>query len=388
MYQKTRNAVSVTISSLCLAGVALAEEGGSSPDAFKNLFDAAVLYKDSNNPYLQKLAFTGRAQLDYVVIEGDGSPVAGGGQDLSYDEFNVRRLRAGFKATFFKDFTAHIEGDFDPDEDVFYQRLTDAYIGWAPCDEFGIKIGKQGMAFTLDGSTSSKELLTIDRSNLSNNLWFTNEYVPGVTVGGQIGKWSYNAGVFSQGEEDGEFGNFDAGTSWLATVGYDFAEMMGAKEAALALDYVYNEETASDPTLFTNRSLGNVFSLNFRYEKDAFGFRSDLAAGDGFLGQSDMWGLVAMPYYNFTDKLQGVFRYTYIESDTENGVRFARYESEPMFGSKGDQYQELYLGMNYYLYGHKLKLQTGVQYASMSDKANDGGDYDGFAFTTGLRLSW
>lgn len=137
MYQKTRNAVSVTISSLCLAGVALAEEGGSSPDAFKNLFDAAVLYKDSNNPYLQKLAFTGRAQLDYVVIEGDGSPVAGGGQDLSYDEFNVRRLRAGFKATFFKDFTAHIEGDFDPDEDVFYQRLTDAYIGWAPCDEFG-----------------------------------------------------------------------------------------------------------------------------------------------------------------------------------------------------------------------------------------------------------
>ena len=31
--------------------------------------------------------------------------------------------------------------------------------------------------------------------------------------------------------------------------------------------------------------------------------------------------------------------------------------------------------MNYYFYGHKLKLQTGVQFADMQDRANDGGAY-------------
>jgi phosphate-selective porin OprO/OprP len=389
MYKKTRIAASVTMSSLCLAAVTRAEEAASSPDAFKSLFDAVVLYKDSSNPYLQKLAFTGRAQVDYALIDGEGSAVAGVNEnDLDYEDLNTRRLRAGFKATLFQDFTAHIEADFDPDEDPFYQRITDAYIGWDHSDAFGIKVGKQGMAFTLDGSTSSKELLTIDRNNLSNNLWFTNEYIPGVTVGGQVGKWSYNAGVFSQGEEDGEFGNFDGGTSWLATVGYDFSAMMGADEATLALDYVFNEETPSDPTLFTNRSFQNIVSLNFRYEKDAFGFRSDLAAGDGFLSQSDIWGLTLMPYYNLTDKLQAVFRYSFIESDDENGVRFARYESEPLLGTKGDQYQEAYLGLNYYIYGNKLKVQSGLQYVSMQDGADDGGEFDGFAWTTGFRLSW
>ena len=53
-----------------------------------------------------------------------------------------------------------------------------------------------------------------------------------------------------------------------------------------------------------------------------------------------------------------------------------------------DRYNELYLGVNYYFYGHKLKLQGGVTFADMRDSANDGGSYSGVAATTGLRVSW
>jgi phosphate-selective porin OprO/OprP len=391
MRHKTRKhqlAAIVTVSSLCLSAAARSEEA----DAFKSLMDDAwdkvVLYKNPDNPYIQKLAFTGRAQVDFATIEGEGDPAAGvTDKNLSYDYGGWRRLRGGLKATVFNDFTLHAEADFNPDEAPVYQKLTDVYIGWKPCEAFEIKAGKQGMGFTLDGTTSSKELITIDRNNLSNNLWFTNEYAPGVTVSGKIDKWAYTAGVFSQGEEDGEFGNFDAGTSWLASLGYDLSGFTGAKESIVALNYVFNEETPSNPSLFTNRSLGNILSLNYRYEKDAFGFRGDISYGDGFLGQSDMWGFVLMPYYNINDKLQAVFRYTFIESDSNNGVRFARYESEAV-GNRGDQYQEAYLGLNYFIYGHKLKLQTGLQYVSMRDKADDGGAFDGLAWTTGIRLSW
>jgi phosphate-selective porin OprO/OprP len=59
-----------------------------------------------------------------------------------------------------------------------------------------------------------------------------------------------------------------------------------------------------------------------------------------------------------------------------------------MTSGKGDEYQEIYAGLNYYLYGHKLKLQTGLTYSMMEDSANDGGKYDGWTWTTGVRLSF
>ena len=51
---------------------------------------------------------------------------------------------------------------------------------------------------------------------------------------------------------------------------------------------------------------------------------------------------------------------------------------------RGDRYQEIYLGANYYFYGHKLKLQSGAQWADMEDSANDGGTYSGFSWTPGF----
>lgn len=378
----------VTISSLCLTAPCMASE----PDAFKSMMDEAwskvVLYENPENPHIQKLAFTGRLHLDYAMIDGKGDPAAGATDpDLTYDFGGWRRLRAGIKATVFNHFTLHAEGDFNPDENPWYRRLTDAYVAWTPCEAFELKLGKQGVGFTLDGSTSSRELLTIDRNNLTNNLWFTNEYAPGIMTSGRVGKWLYHTGVTSQGADDGEFGNFEGGATWLASIGYDFSGITGGDESVLILDYVFNEETESDQPLFTNRSLGNVLSLNHRFEKNAFGFRGDVSYGDGHLGQSDTWGFVLMPYYSFNDKLQAVFRYTFITSEDDNGVRFARYESEAV-GNAGDQYQEAYIGLNWFIHGHKLKLQTGLQYVSMRDEADDGGAFDGLAWTTGLRVSW
>jgi phosphate-selective porin OprO/OprP len=365
---------------------------GSSSDPMKETFDnawsLANLYENKDNPHIQKLAFTGRLQLDYAIIEGEGSPTAGvTDDDLDYDFGGWRRLRGGFKARVFRNFTLHAEGDFNPDEDPVYQRMTDACIAWKPMDALEIKLGKQGMGFTLDGGTSSKELITIDRNNLSNNLWFANEYVPGLTVRGEAAGWNYTAGVFSQGGGDGEFGDFDQGTAWLASLGHDFSGRLGSKVADLRLDYVFNEETDARD-MFTNRNLGNIVSLNFSYEKDNYGCRGDLAAGDGFLGQSSLRGFVLMPYCNITERLQAVLRCTFLTSSDPDGIRFARYESTPLNGNKGDEYQEAYAGLNYYLHGHKLKLQTGLQYIRMNDDADNGGEFDGWAWTTGLRVSW
>ena len=68
-------------------------------------------------------------------------------------------------------------------------------------------------------------------------------------------------------------------------------------------------------------------------------------------------------------------------------MRVSHYEDRVVSG-RGNEYNEGYAGVNVYFYGDKLKWQTGVEYASMKDDANDGGAYDGWALTTGLRMYW
>ena len=102
-----------------------------------------------------------------------------------------------------------------------------------------LTVGKQSAPFTVDGATSSRELLTIDRSNLANNLWFPQEYIPGVSVSGRRAPWVYRAGLYSSGEANREFGEFSGGMSTLGVLGYDFAPKLGVKEALLTGNYVY-----------------------------------------------------------------------------------------------------------------------------------------------------
>jgi phosphate-selective porin OprO/OprP len=357
-----------------------------SKESYDRLWRHVALYENEENRVLQKLVCTGRFQYDYALVDGQGWPSKGVyDDDLDYYDWNTRRLRLGFKATLFEVITAHVEADFDPDVDSMYQRLTDAYLAWAPRENFKLTLGKHGMPFTLDGATSSKELLTIDRSNVANNLWFPSEYLPGLSTDFTAGPWSFKAGGYSAGEADGEFGDFGGGWAWLASAGCDLAKRLSAEVAELRVDYVYQDD---DPLNDWTRMLRNTGSLVFQWEDGGWGFRGDLTAGDGYLGQSDLWGLQLMPYYSFNGFLQLVLRVTYLESDRADGVRFARYESFPTDGRRGDEYREVYLGLNWYLYGHKLKLQTGVQYLAMDDRANNGGEFDGWAWTTGLRIAW
>ncbi|RBP38630.1 phosphate-selective porin OprO/OprP [Roseimicrobium gellanilyticum] len=360
----------------------------ATPEKEKSIFDKiwglAVIYKDKENPVLQELAIVGRQQNDYYYFDADQ------GND---DDWINRRSRIGLKAKMFETLTIHGEVDLDlQDHDPVYNKLTDAYIKWSPSKEFNLTVGKHGAKFTLDGSTSSTQLITIDRSNIANNFWFPEEYMPGVSISGEVGKWIYNIGYFSSGQASPEFGEFNAGSFGLVSIGYNLAETLGVDKAVVRADFIYQDEDPGNargtPSAFT-RNHEMVGSLNFQMEEGRFGFASDLVASKGYLGQPDLFGLQVMPsvYLNESKTFQGVLRYTYINSDGDNGIRLARYENTIVSG-RGDEYNEIYAGLNYYIYGHKLKLQGGVQYTTLDDSAGDGGEYDGWGVTAGLRISW
>jgi phosphate-selective porin OprO/OprP len=333
-------------------------------------------YVDDSNPVVQRVLFSGRFQHEFATINAD---------EGDHDEWNVRRIRFGPRITLFRTFTLHSEIDLNPQEaDPLYLRFTDMYLQWSRSGRVALTVGKHGVPFTMDGATSSKEVLTIDRNNLTNNIWFTNEYIPGVSVSGTVAPWTYRAGVYSAGEANRELGEFNGGVFTLGVLGYDFAKSLGVNQALLTGNYVYQNPDARNT--FTQQ-LEHVMSINFKLDAGRWGVRTDVSTGVGYLRQSDLWGVMAMPFVNITDTLQFVGRYTFIDSEDPNGVRLANYEKRVVSG-RGDRYNELYLGANYFFYGHKLKLQTGAKFADMNDRANDGGAYSGVSWTTGLRVSW
>ena len=362
--------------------VCLLELAGTSATAqqaegiYDRIWGLARLHDGEENAFVQSVLLTGRFQFEHAAVRGE---------QADHSEWNVRRFRLGVRSQFLRDFTLHTEGEINPQEaDPVYTRLTDFYIEWSRSERFALTLGKQGVGFTMDGTTSSKELLTIDRSNLANNMWFPQEYIPGASISGGISGWVYTLGAFSGGRANRAFGEFDGSVFGLAAVGLDVSELLGANDAVLTASYVH--QRPHENNTFT-RQLRRSTSLNFRLDAGRWGLRSDVSTAEGYLGQQDLWGLMTTPFLNATEKVQLVARHTYLVSDGENGIRLARYENQTVSG-RGDRYHELYLGANYYLYGHKLKIQIGAQTARMRDRADDGGAYSGTAVTTGLRLSW
>jgi phosphate-selective porin OprO/OprP len=78
-----------------------------------------------------------------------------------------------------------------------------------------------------------------------------------------------------------------------------------------------------------------------------------------------------------------VGRYTFLHSFDNGGIRFSRYESR-IGSSRGDEYDEIFMGFNWFIYGHELKLQSGFKYTWMQAAQ----DYRGWGWTTGLRIAW
>lgn len=358
----------------CLpAKTTLASDSDSDYDS---VWNKATLYQ-SDTGVLRSLALSGRLQADASHFDAD---------EGDFDDISWRRFRFGFAARFANDWNAQLEGDFDLNAwppGAWYNRLTDAYVGWQPDKTRDLRFLKHSAGFTLDGATSSKKLLTLQRNNLSNNLWFTEEYFTGISMQGALeNHWNYRVGVFSSDGNEA-WSKFDAGYFTLTSLGYNWAEALDMANASVRLDYVYNQRDADANT----RDLSNVVTLSSQWEWGRWGLWTDLGSGRGYFQQPDLAGLTLMPFYNVTDRVQLLFRYTWLDSDGDNGVRLGRYENEVVDG-RGDRYSEYYLGANLFLHGHKLKWQTGLQYTTLEDSAGDGGEYRGWGLTTGLRLFW
>lgn len=363
-----------------------------------DLWSHAILYKNKDNPILQEFALQGRLHLQYAVGSSDqGNFTSGDLQNLGTDTWgnvDVRRWYMGFKSTWFHHLKLQSQAVINPDWGPVYNSLFDCYATWEDSDQLQINAGKVYVKFSKEYEISSREIVTFERSLLANQLTpgrLTGAWVNGKNV---AGPWLYELGIYAADTQD-EFTEFQGGALVLAKSGYDLTSATGLDKAAVGFQWMHN----SKPGDAGAKKYDNSFSLTGEMKQGRWAATSDLiyATGKNSLTNApvpDVWGISVIPTYNITDKLQVAVRYQFSSSNADNGLSLQnRYErtAPDLVGSSGkavsgNQYQAAYLGLNYYLCGHQLKLMSGVEYAHMQDHANDGGEYDGWTWTSGLRM--
>ncbi len=351
------------------------------------LWSHAILYQNKQNPILQEFALQGRLHLQYATGSSDQGDFSSGDlQDLgteTWEDVDVRRWYMGFKSTFFQKLKLQGHAVINPDWGPVYGGLFDFSATWTVSDQLQLNAGKLEVKFTKEFEISSREIVTIERSLLNNQL--SPQQLTGAWINGKnvAGRWSYELGIYGADIQE-EFTEFQGGAIILGKIGYDLASVTGLEKSAVGLHWMHS----SDPGDAGAKPYDDSFALTGEIQQGRWAVTGDLlfACSDD---SPDVFGINIIPSYKLTDKLQLVARYQLASSTDDNGLSLQRrYErtAPDLVGFSGDQYQAGYLGLNYYLCGQKLKLMTGVEYANMTDDAGDGGEYDGWTWMTGLRM--
>ena len=356
-----------------------------------------TLYKNSDNPFIQEFQIFGRFQWQAAYLWGEDT----NGYEFSDDYTEVRRFRLGAKMKFLKYFEAKANVNLVddarnavapwPGNDKLgwgYEDFDEAYIGFdikkafdlGFVDSLKITYGRHKFVLGHEALMSSKELLTVERSAISNKVY--GSYRPtGVQLEGSKGDWSAAFAVYSTdaitrfGGNVDFIGGWNDGLAYYARVGYQATDNL-----SFSWDFVYNDadQRGGEDNLWGYRW---ATSLSAVYECGDWGLIVDGIYGDngsGRLGnltpnrQGDFWGLVVMPYYWIVDdKLQGVVRYQYQGSEESRGIRvnsrYARRDhgfpvNATIAGGRGNTHHSIYAGLNYLICGHNLKVQTGLEY--------------------------
>ena len=128
-------------------------------------------------------------------------------------------------------------------------------------------------------------------------------------------------------------------------------------------------------------------SFSLILKKGRWGLQGNISGTRGYATQGDLFGFLIMPLFDITEKLQVAVRYSTLDSSVPHGIRSGRYADRVVSG-RGDDYRQLYAGLNYYVDGHRLKFQLGLDWTRMEDSTNSGGDYSGLGITLALRTNW
>lgn len=340
-------------------------------DHWKTGFGTNPLYQGDG--FINEVRWIGRYHGQFWSADSDRD------EDSDYQH---RRWRFGVQIDFLDDFT--FEGQFNlktnfDNSGRFVRNVEDLTIKYDPEGAgWDLTVGKQKAWLSREWNTSSKRIKTMERSILANNIVPTK--IGGVILGlDEVGPLvDVKVGLFSGTlDDDWSTPTVDGGLGANFSATYELSEITDVR-----FDYLWTDND-SDANAF--EGFENAFSLNTKTDfNDRLTLETDVLYGLGHTGQSsDLFGVVIMPYYDITDDLEFVFRYTYATADDAGGINVqSRYERAVGGRLAGDEYHAFYLGLNYYICGDRLKLMGGVEFSDL--EGQDSNSYT--TWWSGVRL--
>jgi phosphate-selective porin OprO/OprP len=337
------------------------------PSLKERFEDLGLIYQDKQSKGLQELWVLGRYHGHYHDTSGVGRSDTG---------LESRRVRLGFQARMIDHLTIHAQAISGSDFEPAYNGFTELWARWEFNPALQLTVGQQKHRFTHDRNVSSRYMSFMERSMFTNMMGL--DYTPAVTLSGRVGKLDYYAGVFTNqaGTDMWEaFTGLHSGSSALAAFTYDLGELGGADSAAFYGSYLHSDAKpgATNLTRFDDAVSGALILT-----EGPLALVTEVTAGFGG-AKGDAIALNLQPSLFLTDKLELVTRYQLASASLTGGLRSQRRYESPAGLPAGEHYQATYLGLNYYVAGHRLKLLTGMEHARMNGR-------DAFTLFAGVRM--
>jgi phosphate-selective porin len=346
---------------------------------FDKIWALPKIYRNDDNPVIEEFDLIGRFQEDFFNVDSKQGRT---------NYWEIRRFRLGADA-FFAERHLELKAELDTNlhsyktKAYFYNRFTNLYAAINVSDAFNIRFGKFEPRFGYDREFSDTLQKFFERSFFDDQIIGSNDYVPGAEVTGKFGHFGYRGAMYST-DVNKEFGNFHGGQAFQAQISYDFAPALHADKALWTLDYLHADGKNIHTNVFANYRDAAATFLDF--EKQRFSLVTQVGYGHQISNKGDIVHFQIMPGYKITDKLEAILRYQYATGSQPNALSTLNRQVKTVGVFSGDTYNALYAGLDYYVYGHKLKFMFGEEYARLAGGTGTQGNYEGWTTWVGFRL--
>lgn len=353
-------------------------------ESMKGSSSSDKVYVTPKRSDVKKLAIRGRFQWQFGYVSPDSD--VEGAPTNDYSTFEIRRLRIGTQGELYQNLKFDFRMNLLPEG----ANLDSAALTYTGIEGMDLSVGKTRPVVGMEVATSSTDIITVERSYTAN--FFDADKNVGIWGTGDAGPVTFSLGAFNGENENDNVLDSDNDSHFLynARVGLELDEYLPDDvSAGIFFDTNQNQDNDNDEAYKFEES----YSLGAQVEVGAVGLMGNFLWGTLTEDDADVTGVVVMPWFYVTPKLQLVGQFDMLDSNTSDtiGVQ-SRYLGRAAIddakgdssADSGDYWQSWYLGANYYISGNNLKVMGGLAYSTLED---DGADQvDAYTFYGALRM--
>ena len=376
-----------TLDLLVKKGLITAEERAKTLDEAAKARTASGLNKIFvKEDATKRLTFSGRIQTQYESIGGSTTNAAGAEtQVVDFSNAFMRRLYLGFKADMGEGISAELVNNFA-------DNTLDKAIFTAETAYGTFVLGYQKVQWGLEENTSSSKLLTVERS-ASNRFW--NESAS--ATNGRLGfgarhtglhyanKYAvdaaqtleYGASIANAIQGQSQPGNFNNDLGTFANLIYTY-KVTDTNKHSFGVNWgsqVDSRDATGANATGVNVAKISGFNPYIKSQFDKLIVQGEFistkneARGAGANGlERKPEGYTLLAAYKFTDQVEGVVRYSQLDTDGQGASFGDLYRDAKNVGTNlYNKFDSVYVGVNYYFVDHNAKIMLGYEKAKASD---------------------